>query len=153
LKVQYEGIINTAEFSKWNKENRNLDFGEQPTFPYPQEKRGLKIGYIKKIGVFKNHAVYHVGNYNGGLQTHYDTDRFKMILHPPSDLTNPITVEGYNDGKEFIAIVELAKIAFPEFSKHTDCQNYMIDDEGLLVFFCKFNIVIMINPRALLNNI
>ena len=32
------------------------------------------------------------------------------ILHPLSDLTKPIKVEGYNDGKEFIPIVELAGI-------------------------------------------
>ena len=34
----------------------------------------------------------------------------KPILHPLSDLTKPIKVEGYNDGEEFVPIVELAKI-------------------------------------------
>lgn len=29
-------------------------------------------------------------------------DRVKLILHPLSDLTNPIKVDGYNDGKEFV---------------------------------------------------
>ena len=35
---------------------------------------------------------------------------FKLILHPLSDLTKPIVVEGYNDGKEFIP----ADIIFPK---------------------------------------
>ena len=29
-------------------------------------------------------------------------DEVKLILHPLSDLTNPIKVDGYNDGKEFV---------------------------------------------------
>lgn len=34
----------------------------------------------------------------------------KPKLRPLSDLTNPIKVDGYNDGNEFVPIVELAKI-------------------------------------------
>ena len=41
------------------------------------------------------------------------------ILHPLSDLTKPITVPGYNDGKEFVPIVELAKIG----------NRWIIEDE------------------------
>lgn len=35
---------------------------------------------------------------------------YKPLLHPLSDLTKPITVDGYNYGKEFVPIVELARI-------------------------------------------
>ena len=34
----------------------------------------------------------------------------KPILRPLSDITKPIKVDGYNDSKEFVPIVELAKI-------------------------------------------
>ncbi len=36
------------------------------------------------------------------------------ILRPLSDLTKPIVQENYNGGKEFVPIVELAKIAWSE---------------------------------------
>ncbi len=38
------------------------------------------------------------------------------ILHPLSDLTKPITVEGYNEGKEFVPIVEIAEILYQKIS-------------------------------------
>ena len=39
-----------------------------------------------------------------------EINQISMILHPLSDLTKPITVSGYNDGEEFVPILELAKI-------------------------------------------
>lgn len=45
-----------------------------------------------------------------GTLTEAVVNQNKPILHPLSDLTKPITVPGYNDGKEFVPIVELAKI-------------------------------------------
>jgi len=42
--------------------------------------------------------------------------RRKPILHPLSDLTKPIKVEGYNDGKEFVPMEEL----FGEVWKRND---------------------------------
>lgn len=36
------------------------------------------------------------------------------ILRPMSDIIKPIIVEGYNEGKEFIPLVELAKLAYKE---------------------------------------
>jgi hypothetical protein len=41
------------------------------------------------------------------LQKHWN---FKPLLHPLSRLTVPISVEGYNNGEEFVPIIELAKL-------------------------------------------
>jgi hypothetical protein len=38
----------------------------------------------------------------------------KPILHPMSDLTKPITVDDYNNGKDFVPLFELAKTAYKE---------------------------------------
>lgn len=36
-------------------------------------------------------------------------EHYKPLLHPLSRLTQPIKVEGYNDGKEFVPMLELFK--------------------------------------------
>jgi len=38
----------------------------------------------------------------------------QLILHDLSDLTKPIKVEGYNDGKEFIPMVELFQMIYTD---------------------------------------
>jgi len=54
----------------------------------------------------------------------------KMRLRPISCLTKPITVPNYNQGKEFVPIVELAKEVSIDFelikidTKHTDLTTY-----------------------------
>jgi len=52
-------------------------------------------------------------------------DGFKPILHPLSDLTKPIKVEGYNEGKEFVPMDELQRIE-PEYP--------LMIDEGSVFF-------------------
>lgn len=41
-----------------------------------------------------------------------------ILLHPLSDLTKPITVPGYNNGQEFVPIIELAKMNFNKKNIH-----------------------------------
>lgn len=48
---------------------------------------------------------------------------FKPILRPLSDLTKPITVEGYNDGKEFVPMEELQKL-YPASMKEIRMIDY-----------------------------
>lgn len=48
----------------------------------------------------------------------------KPLLHPIECLTKLITVEGYNDGKEFIPIEELLKKAYPEWIKEHSDDRY-----------------------------
>lgn len=45
-----------------------------------------------------------------GIPGFYPVEHFKPILHPFSDITKPITVEGYNEGKEFVPIIALAQL-------------------------------------------
>jgi hypothetical protein len=63
-----------------------------------------------------------------------DIEKIKLILRPLSDLTNPITVQGYNNGNEFIPIAELLKIKHKDTNflreRHKkidfkDCYNYV----------------------------
>lgn len=53
------------------------------------------------------------------------------IFRPLSDLTKPITIEGYNDGKEFTPIVELAKAAYPKMKSHVGVVgSYAYSESG-----------------------
>jgi hypothetical protein len=104
VKVQYEGIINGKEISdykkKW-KEDHQGDFSiSYDDYKEPDEIKGQRIGYIKEVCYYNSYTKYRIGVKSGGLQTHYNTDRFKMILRPISDLTKEIEL----DGKKFIPI-------------------------------------------------
>jgi hypothetical protein len=66
------------------------------------EQQDSKIDTI--IGIFKGTFDF---EYWSPLNS--DIENYKPILHPISDLTKPIKVDGYNEGKEFIPLVELAK--------------------------------------------
>ncbi len=112
LKVQYEGVLNGKEIGaytkKWNVENDNdTDFYLKSEYNPPAPITGLKIGYIKKVGVFKSGTEYRIGTRIGGLQTHYGTSRFKPLLRPLSDLTKEIE----HNGVLITPIVELFKLA------------------------------------------
>lgn len=60
----------------------------------------------------------------------------KPIIRPLSDLTKPIVQADYNDGKPFVPIVELAKIAYPKAIK----QIRLLDD-GVCVIDTSCNYV------------
>jgi hypothetical protein len=51
----------------------------------------------------------------------------KLLLNPLSSLTKPITVSGYNNGKEFVPMVELQKIE-PEYPLMIDEGNVFFQD-------------------------
>ena len=53
------------------------------------------------------------------------SDEIMPILHPLSDLTKPITVEGYNEGKEFVPLLELFSMI-----EETDYIDYLIGREA-----------------------
>lgn len=87
LKVQYKGILNGKELGEWDKKHKDLDLFEDPEYPIPKEIIGLKTGYIKEVGIYLNHTKYRIGT--KGLQTHYNTEKFKLILIPLSELNKP----------------------------------------------------------------
>ena len=81
--VDYEGIINGKELRDEIREHRGDVFYNTRVI----EKKGVKIGVLKQIyfgvnGKFRNCRIG-----RKGLQTHYDGDRFKLILRPLSDTT------------------------------------------------------------------
>lgn len=59
----------------------------------------LKIGTLNKLYEFRNEWYYATKECHTG-----SVKKIKLILRPLSDLTKPIQVEGYNDGKEFAPI-------------------------------------------------
>jgi len=54
----------------------------------------------------------------------------KPLLRPLSQLTQPITVEGYNDGKEFVPVVELLKMKFPHNDYNSKYGLISVSDSG-----------------------
>lgn len=78
-----------------------------------------KIGKIRQLKIRKNYVVFYVGKAANYLKTCYSND-IMPIFRPLSDLTNEIEV----DGKKFVPIVELAKIAFPSYEWGINlCKN------------------------------
>jgi hypothetical protein len=71
------------------------------------EQQDSKIDTI--IGIFKGTFDF---EYWSPLNS--DIENYKPILHPISDLTKPIKVDGYNEGKEFTPLVALARTAYSE---------------------------------------
>ena len=107
IKVQYEGIINGKEISeykkKWKKDTEGDFFVSYDGYKEPDEVKGKRVGYIKEVCYYNSYTKYRIGVKSGGLQTHYDTDKFKMILRPISDLTKEISI----NGEKFIPIKEM----------------------------------------------
>lgn len=122
LKVQYKGVLNGSEISKYEKEyyKENPDathfdmiFGD--SYNPPEEKTGLKVAKLISIEYWNNGPIYHVGKKKGFLKTFRNTKDFKPLLYPLSHLTKPIKVEGYNDGKEFVPAAKLAELGFDPY--------------------------------------
>ena len=95
--------------------------------PYRLKMIFLKSGRIKTLTGLnkeKNDLYFHFGI----IRQSQILFNFRPIMHPLSDLTKPITVEGYNDGKEFMPIVELANMTLFDFDKR------LFDPETVSVF-------------------
>jgi len=91
--VQYKGILNGKELKDYDIDYKSrgnsleIDFlkNDEPYNP-PKEVIGLKTGYIKVVQYWKSGLTYRIGNTSMGLQTHNNTDDFKLVLRPLSDL-------------------------------------------------------------------
>jgi len=84
LRCQYIGIVNGVEIGLWERESNSDPFGDfigvRPTEVY-----GEKTGTLRKITVWKDHAVVHVGNRKS--KVFYEKSlHFKPILRPLSQL-------------------------------------------------------------------
>lgn len=79
--VEYEGITNGKELKA------EMDANKHDVFYLPtiEKNLGVKHGYLKEIRIdAKGNKKYLIGR--KGLQRHYNTDRFKPILRPLSDM-------------------------------------------------------------------
>lgn len=100
--VQYEGIINGAELKAELVANKDDIF----YLPNIAPVRGIKTGYLKKIDqTLKGHRRYKIGR--KGLQTHYNTDNFKPILRPLSDMTEDEMIGIYMNDKDSASMSEI----------------------------------------------
>lgn len=77
------------------------------------------LPYGLKIANFNDdNEITHIEeSYGGRYEMHSKLSYYKPIIRPLSDLTKECVQADYNDGKLFIPIVELAKIADP-YSEH-----------------------------------
>ena len=80
-------------------------------------KKTIWIGY-KKRETWKDFNYSYLSKLTC-IGRGFKLSEVKIILHPMSDLIKPIRVEGYNDGKEFVPLVELAKNSDIVVSEYT----------------------------------
>ena len=65
----------------------------------------------------------------------------EIILRPMSDLTKPIKVEGYNEGKEFVPILEFGDFEEDkEYALFSDLSIYFKTDKGNWVSHSKLSL-------------
>lgn len=89
-----------------------------------------KIFTMSGISTDSNEERYIEVMYGNDKDVIYFPDDFFPILHPMSDLHKPIKVSSYNEGKEFIPIVEMARIA--QGSK--DSSHLRLQDDTVIDF-------------------
>lgn len=80
--VEYEGIVNGKELKAEMEANKHDVF----YLPKVEKVIGKKTGFIKRIDqLVDGTRRYRIGR--RGLQTHYNTKKFKLILRRLSDMT------------------------------------------------------------------
>lgn len=141
--VQYEGVINGNEIRdykrEWQKEQKEDSFFiSYEGYKEPDEIKGLKIGFIKTVHYYLNGIQYRIGVKTGGLQTHYGTDRFKMLLQPMSDLTKEELIkQGFECHIDYLTHEQMPPLKAPAemvnflFSKYYDVFGLI--DKGLAI--------------------
>lgn len=88
----------------------DVDSGEFEILPL------VRLNYEQDYATIGNHEFYF--------------DELPLLwLHPIECLTKPITVEGYNDWKEFIPMFELAKIATRLTNCAVDAHSFNVVDD------------------------
>jgi hypothetical protein len=115
-----------------------------PYLPYGLEMIFLKSGrIIKVIGVTNvpNKESFYVTD---SLYENYDISRwaFRPLLHPMSDLTKPITVPGYNEGKEFVPIDVLWNETLEQLDSDTYHDHFLTPDMKT-TWICQENVLLL----------
>lgn len=82
----------------------NLDL-EYPT------PRANEVGKLDNIYFLNDGSIEGCLRLNDGYSFDFsELTEITPLMHPLSSLTKPITVEGYNDGKQFVPLDELNKV-------------------------------------------
>jgi hypothetical protein len=87
LKVQYVGVINGKELGKWDREYNKLNIFDANEEPRPKQKKGEKIGLIKKVEIYLDYWKLRVGNGHKNIFPNTIGKDAFLILRPLSDLT------------------------------------------------------------------
>lgn len=94
LFVQYTGILNVTELSKWDKKYRHHDDFDEIGEERPSEVIGLKVGKVKRVNYYDKQIEVIVGVRRPAKVFYEHRLNFKPILRPLSDLTKEITHKG-----------------------------------------------------------
>ena len=78
---------------------------------------GRQIFELTRVGK-GNIYIWSPIEFGDSIQDSCNLKYIKPLLRPLSDLTKPITVEGYNDGKEFVPMDELYKLS--DYTEYLD---------------------------------
>lgn len=94
---------------------------------------------LQCVNMVGNSVTVTVGyDYDNHKEKHVDNmlySQCKPILRPMSDITKSITVRGYNEDKEFIPIINLAKVNYLIAPKSDDDYELLDGDNG---YQCSF---------------
>lgn len=99
-----------------------------------------KLGYLRAVIFVQCEQSQSIGwevITARGLDEHYNIiSNCKPLLNPMSALTKPMIVEGYNDGKEFIPIIQMALLNWSRdyiktrLSSHNEAEIYYLHING-----------------------
>jgi len=83
-------------------------------------------GFTTKLVIIND-----TNSFRNGLKLNqiYEFDA-KLILHPLSDLTKPIKVDGYNDGKEFVPMYELCVKYACRIPENPEYGTYLLGEKN-----------------------
>jgi len=72
----------------------------------------------------------HQSNVTNICLTEYSRPIYKICLRPLSDLTKPIKVDGYNDGKEFVPMYELCVKYACRIPENPEYGTYLLGEKN-----------------------
>ncbi|MCK5605301.1 hypothetical protein KAR91_25640 [Candidatus Pacearchaeota archaeon] len=96
-----------------------------PYLPYNVKQMMLSDNIV---GIMKAHHLLDLKHY-------WSKYGYMLLLHPLSNLTKPIKVEGCNDGKEFVPMIELLRLKESNFF-HSD--NRLKHNANLNIISCSY---------------
>lgn len=88
INVKYKGIVNGKELGKWDRENKDLEFFDEPETPKPDEVIDWKMGLIKKTETYLEKWILRIGNGHKYIHPNSFGKEAFLLLHSLSKLTD-----------------------------------------------------------------